>query len=115
MKSFKGFRQGVQGDVALTRVDTLPEGLVEAQRNERGEYIVAHSETGHNHAVAERTTKMYEDPTNPLVAYLVVENTADLEHHRTYNTHETIQFDTGVYRINRQREYTPEGFRRVAD
>lgn len=114
MKSFKGVKQGIQGDVAITRVDTLPEGLQQA-KTDNGYYVVAHSETGHNHTVLERSGTLYEDPNNPLLAFLVVDGEANLEHHRTYNTHETVQFDKGIYRINRQREYTPRGLRKVAD
>lgn len=118
MKLFKGINQGIQGDVMFTRVEELPADLIEAKA-ENGFLVVAHSETGHNHAVAvavaERPVKLYEDPKNPLLAFLVVNGTADLEHQRTYDKHETVKFDEGVYRINRQREHTPEGLRRVAD
>lgn len=116
MKSFKGVKMGIQGDVALTRVDSLPENM-EAAVAENGAFVIAHSETGHNHVVAEREAKFYNDPNDALVGYVVVaENEkAQLTHQRSYDTHETVEFDTGVYRINRQREYTPEGFRRVAD
>ncbi len=114
MKSFKGHNQGIQGDVAFTRIDALPSGVVTAVA-EDGNYVVAHSETGHNHVVAERSARMYNDINNSLVGYLVVEDVANLKHLRNYDTHETVQFDVGVYRINRQREYTPEGLRRVAD
>jgi len=114
MKSFKGFNQGIQGDVALTRITALPGNAVELTA-EKGQHVVAHSESGHNHVVAEREAKFYRDADDPLVAYLAVQETADLTHLRSFNTHETVQFDAGVYRINRQREYTPKGLRRVAD
>ncbi len=114
MKLFKGYTQGIQGDVAFTRIDALPKGM-KLVATEKGDHIVAHSGTGHNHIVAERSAKMYKDPTNPRLSFLVVEDSADLTHLRTYDTHETVQFDKGIYRINRQREYTPEGLRSVAD
>ena len=113
MVTFKGKNQGIQGDVALTRVNELPAGCVEAKPKD-GFHVVAHSETGHNHAVLERHGKLFESD-NPLVAYLVVDNEAKLEHHRPFKTHGTVLFDKGIYRINRQREYTPEGLRRVVD
>lgn len=113
MKSFKGITQGIQGDVALTRVDELP-GDAKKADIVNGGYVVAHSETGHNHVVDDDCAVLYETE-DPLVAYLAVGDTADLEHIRSYDTHETVQFDKGIYRINRQREHTPQGLRRVAD
>ncbi len=114
MKSFKNVKQAAQGDVAITRVDNLPEGM-ELNKFEHGVHVVAHSETGHHHVIDASVAEMHNDPSNGLVSYLVVEDTAQLTHTRTYDTHETIELDKGVYRINRQREYTPEGYRRVAD
>ncbi len=114
MKSFKNINQAAQGDVAITRVTEMPEGLV-INKIEGGVHIVAHSETGHHHVVEAAAAVMYDEPENDLVSYLVVEDSAQLTHTRTYDTHETIALDKGVYRINRQREYTPEGYRRVAD
>ena len=40
---------------------------------------------------------------------------AQLEHLREFDKHEPILFEPGVYHVRRQREYTPEGFRRVED
>jgi len=116
IQSFKGLKQGAQGDVLLTRVDSLPKGL-ELAGTENGMFIVAHSETGHNHAVIDRpNVELYNHPLDPLLAFLVVnEATANLTHFRGYDQHKTVQFDKGVYRINRQREHTPDGLRRVAD
>ena len=114
-QSFVGHDQGIQGDVAITRVDALPEGLVLANTDDKGYLVVAHSETGHCHLVQEKTATLYEDPSNPMMAFLVVDDVADLEHHRSFDEHTTVGFDKGIYRINRQQEFTPEGLRRVAD
>ena len=38
-----------------------------------------------------------------------------LEHLRSFDTHETIKLPVGTFEIRRQREYTPEGWRRVED
>jgi len=40
---------------------------------------------------------------------------AVLEHHRSFDTHEALEIKPGIYEIRRQREYTPQGFRRAAD
>lgn len=112
MKNF--INQAAQGDVLFTRVDELPEGFKQ-EKAHNGQYVVAHSETGHNHIIKEDEAKLYVNDNDPFVAYLVVDNTAKVEHMRSFHTHETIAFDKGIYRINRQREYTPEGYRRAQD
>lgn len=107
---------GIQGDVAFTRVDELPEGLVES-KTEDGKLIVAHSETGHNHAFDDNdNVTVLEDPSDPLISYIQVsKEAADLVHYRSYDTHETVRFEPGIYKVNRQREHTPEGWRKVSD
>ena len=110
-------KQGIQGDVCFTRVDELPEGLVPLQP-EQGQIIVAHSETGHHHAfdADDEDVTVFEDPNNPLVAYVQVKGPgSDLKHHRSYDTHETVNFTSGLYKVNRQRESSPEGWRQVQD
>jgi len=118
MKTFEPhMKMGIQGDVAFTRIteDDLPEGLVPVEA-ENGQVVVAHSETGHNHAFDEGTNvAVLQDPADELVAYIKVGGDTPLKHHRSFDTHETVKFTPGIYRINRQREYTPEGWRRVAD
>jgi hypothetical protein len=111
MKTFQN--QAAQGDLLITRVETLPDGITPAAI-ESGEYIVAHSETGHHHVVSAADCQVYET-ADPLVAYLVVDNTVEFRHKRESHTHESIQAKSGVFRLDRQREYTPEGFRRAAD
>lgn len=117
MKKFeKHMKQGIQGDVMFFRVTDIPEGLVEAKREADGQLVVAHSESGHNHSFdLDDNVTVLEDPKNPLVAYMKVETPSDLTHKKSYDTHETVNFTEGYYRINRQREYTPEGFRRAQD
>ena len=46
---------------------------------------------------------------------LVVDKPSILEHLRSFDTHEPILFEKGAYQVRRQREYIPEGFRRVED
>jgi hypothetical protein len=36
-------------------------------------------------------------------------------HLRSYDMHAPITIKPGIYELRRQREYTPEGWRRVAD
>ncbi len=112
MKTFQN--QAAQGDMLITRVESLPEGLTEAEAV-HGEHVIAHSETGHNHVISEDGVSVFEAANDPFVLYLKVDNTTELRHLRSFDTHESLKIAPGLYRVNRQREYTPEGFRRAAD
>lgn len=112
MKTFK--TQAAQGDMLIRRIDKLPEGL-EKSKSENGLHVLAHSETGHNHVVNERGAQLLIDKTNEFIAYLEVTEPSEIEHLRSYDTHETILVDKGIYEIRRQREYVAEGFRRAQD
>lgn len=113
MKTFE--KMAAQGDMLLLRVDALPEGVREVPPV-NGAYILAHSETGHNHVVLERPNVKLFSAMDEFRAWLVVEETpAKLEHQRSFDTHETLLIPPGTYEVRRQREYTPEGFRRAAD
>lgn len=112
MKTFTN--QAAQGDLLITRVDAIPQGL-EPMKAEHGDYVVAHSETGHHHVLPEGDVNVFQAANDDFVLYLVVNNETELKHLRSFDTHESLKVPPGMYRINRQREYTPEGFRRAAD
>ena len=111
MKTFND--QFAQGDILITRIDELPDDTREVNAI-NGLHIVAHSETGHHHAMAAKNAKLYQSG-NPMVLFLVVNKPTALKHHRSFDRHEPIMFDKGIYEIRRQREYTLEGWRRVED
>lgn len=112
MITFK--RQGAQGDLLITKIDALPENIKKEIKKEK-DYIVTHSETGHNHVMSDNHVDFYTSANDEFVLYGVVKKQTDLRHLRGFDTHETITVNPGIYRFNRQREYTPEGFRRAAD
>ena len=118
MKTFQ--KMAAQGDVCFVRRDKLPSGLVPTAPVD-GRIIVTHSETGDGHVmVLDRAAdtpavRMYSDAKNPLIAWLEVNRPTALEHMRPHDTHAPILFGPGIYEVRRQREYTPEGFRRVED
>ena len=114
-------KMGAQGDCLFRRVAKMPK---EAQRSdEKGPLVVAHSETGHHHSIDERDgVAMFTVPGDPLRCYLQLDGVeyADVVHHRAWDTHDTIRLLGGgkkatVYEVRRQREYVPEGWRRVED
>lgn len=97
-----------QGDVMLVRVGRLPKGA-KPRAAEGGRHILAHGEaTGHAHAIAEAEAEMF---TTEDGVYLRSIGVSTLRHEE----HAPITIDKGVYRVVRQREYSPEAIRNVAD
>lgn len=116
MKTFTN--QCAQGDVLFRRLDRLPDGIAE-QQPVGNRVVVTHSETGHHHVMPADRVRMFRldgDGGAPgMISYLDVSAPAVLEHLRPHDTHAPILFAPGVYEVRRQREYTPEGWRRVED
>jgi hypothetical protein len=113
MKTFK--KICAQGDILIMRINALPAGVVPVAA-ESGKLIVTHSESGHHHVMAAERTKAYRLPDSIMDIFLEVQRGGDvLKHLRPHDTHEPIQFKPGIYHVRRQREYVPEGFRRVED
>lgn len=110
-------RMAAQGDVLFRRVEKVPEGF--AAQPEAKRVVVAHSETGHNHSIDVAGVRHFVGK-DPLVSYLQLVDvaSADVVHHRPHDTHETLRLMGGIgaiFEVRRQREYTPEGWRRVED
>lgn len=110
-----------QGDVLIRRVGDIPASATRVAAD-NGRIVVTHSETGHDHVmVLDRpkakvaSVEMYQSADNPLVAWLKVNRPTALDHLRPHDTHESIMFGVGVYEVRRQREHSPEGWRRVQD
>ena len=121
MKTFK--KMHAQGDVMLMVVpaSAIPKAAKERERTNGG-HVIAHSETGHHHIVRNAGVQMFEEPGNPLVAYLKLEagSSLDVEHVRSYDQHEQLRHagkkkSTTVVKVMRQREWAPEGWRRAVD
>lgn len=116
MRTFKNVC--AQGDIYIQRLPEdheIPEGATKVEK-EDGALIVTHSETGHHHVIdkPDKAT-LYSLPDSIMDCLLVVDDDVALEHLREFDTHEPIAFTPGKYHVRRQREYTPEGFRRVED
>ena len=117
---------GRQGDLGIRQI-VIPEDAVPQPEDQGGGHIVAHSETGHHHRVL---AWLHGDDTPSDVAYLRPMSDEDgltaylrvgpgpgavMVHERGWDTHAPIHLPPGEYRLRRQREYTPEGWRRVED
>lgn len=113
MKTFR--ISAAQGDLLIRRIDKLPEDVKPAD-GENGRYILAHSETGHFHSTAVLDHVKHYKGMDELRSFLVVENIpAEIKHERSFDTHESLKVEPGVYEIRNQREYQPGGFRRAQD
>ena len=111
--------QAAQGDLLIRRVKSLPANLKVASI-EKGTFIVAHSETGHNHVIDALPNVRVYDTEDPLLSYLEVIEATDatetlLRHLRGHDTHETISISPGIYELRRQREFSPQGWVRAQD
>lgn len=101
-----------QGDVLIERIAALP-GNVTKLKREGGRVILAHGEvTGHTHAISDPHADLYSAVDQGDVTFLEIRDAvAALQH----DEHSTIALEPGVYRVTRQREYSPQEIRRVAD
>ncbi|MEM6474404.1 MAG: hypothetical protein AAF802_33025 [Planctomycetota bacterium] len=94
------------GDVMLEEVAELPEARRKAQHT-----ILAHGElTGHCHRISERgAADLYDTPDGMFLH--VISDVATLVH----DEHDSISLRFGIYRVWRQREYSPEEIRIIRD
>lgn len=111
--------RAAQGDLMLRRIEKLPAG-VKPIEPVNGVYKVAESETHHDHVIDANPNVKWYGTDDSMVSYLEVIEATDatetlLRHLRGYDTHKTIVIPPGVFEIRRQREYVPDGWRRVED
>ena len=95
-----------QGDIIITPVPEIPEGLSEVPRV-KGQVVLAEGEaTGHLHAIeAPEVTFLAADLADMEGRFLAVEAEAAL----THPEHDTITLPPGSYKVERQREYADAG------
>lgn len=96
-----------QGDVLLVKVDSMPKAAVAEAAQDS--IVLAYGETtGHAHRVSAQNAKIYALNEE---RFLEIHQATNLVHEE----HDPIALTPGVYRVVRQREYTPERIRRVSD
>lgn len=99
-----------QGDVLVEQVDAIP-GEAEEVAREGGRIVLAHGEaTGHAHAIASPHAALLAKGAERFLRVVGPEPVA-LDHEE----HRRIELPPGLYRVVRQREYTPTELRQVAD
>lgn len=102
-----------QGDILIIPVDVIgePEELEPVKRDD-GRVILAYGEvTGHAHAIEAEGATLFRDRKLMSLFLTVAGDAVALEHAE----HDTIWLPPGRYRVVRQREYSPEEIRHVAD
>lgn len=110
-----------QGEIYARTLDALPDGLVGfTDRDQRGAWIIAHSESGHHHlltadgvTVMERTKDV---PQGMRILYAIIEKPATLFQDAAV-PHDAHEIAPGITEFRIAREYDPimEHARRVAD
>jgi hypothetical protein len=113
-----------QGDFIIFRINKIPDNLkMEKMETRNGAYVVAHSETGHDHVmVADRDIatvvdayQAFDDNKKLYRMFFDVDSPVEIKHLRTFDTHATLTVDKGIYEARSQREYTPAGLRKAQD
>ena len=100
-----------QGDVLLVQVDEVPtDAKPVAPGPVPGRHVLAYGEvTGHHHSVAVADAEML---TTAEAVFLRIMRDTTLEHQE----HAAVALPKGaVFKVVRQREYTPAAIRNVAD
>jgi hypothetical protein len=106
-KRLKTYRQG---DVLIEQIAELPAAL-QRQKPENGRIVLACGEaTGHHHSIADIDAADWWK-TEDGEQFLSVKTETAVEHQE----HAAIVLPPSHYRVRRQREYTPEAIRNVAD
>jgi hypothetical protein len=101
-----------QGDVLVMSV---PKGMTSGEiiPRDNGRIVLAYGEvTGHAHAIFDREAELYAIPsTNDRFLRIMAASGVELRHEE----HASILLPAGDMIVRRQREYTPDAIRFVAD
>ncbi len=99
-----------QGDVLIESIDAMPE-TGRTVKPEQGRIMLAYGEaTGHHHSIAARDVEYALQDDNGALFLKMCSGSVV-----THPEHAKIDLPAGTYRVTRQREYSPEEIRNVAD
>lgn len=99
-----------QGDVLIIPAK-LPKTAVPLQGGSDRLILAEGEATGHAHAIKSERAALFRDPKLMAMFLTVTEEPVALEH----DEHAPVMIPPGTYEVRRQREYTPEAIRNVAD
>jgi hypothetical protein len=100
-----------QGDVLLIAVDDI-DNTAPQKRDPEGRIVLAYGEvTGHAHAIHDKAATLYGTDLEERFLEVLRDSGVTLSHEE----HAPIHLPHGAYRVVRQREWTTEGNRWLAD
>ena len=100
-----------QGDVLILSVEAIPDGLRRSEQDGPTIRLAEGEATGHNHSIAtEDVVDCFADDATGAIFLRTIRQSVV-----THPEHGPITLPPGTYRITRQREYSPEAIRNVAD
>jgi hypothetical protein len=91
----------MHGENFLQPVAALPKG----QTTKAKMYIAGHSETGHHHVLESKADMEILETGSDR--YVLIKEVATLFHKKSYDIHETVTIEPGVYKITHKTEYDP--------
>ena len=98
------------GDVLIRRVGAIPKTAT-PQKPEAGRIILAHGEaTGHHHSLEADAADWWKAADSDE-QFINITKATEVVHQE----HSKIPLPPGKYSVTRQREYTPQAIRNVAD
>lgn len=90
----------MHGENFLVPINALPEGEIKSAKM----YIVGHSETGHHH-VLESPVEM--DIIEGKHRAILVREVSTLFHKKSFDIHESVAVEPGIYQVTHKTEYDP--------
>lgn len=90
----------LHGENFLEPVDKMPKGSKKFKQ-----YIIGHSETGHHHTLKSKTEFEVTEFEKDL--YVQIFEPTDLVHEKTFDVHETLTVEPGIYKVHHKTEYNP--------
>ena len=119
--------QARQGDVMFVRIDKLPEGA--KLQKEASSYVVAHSESGHDHIARGKGNRYHTTDGNDRLSFLEARGPTEVEHMKDGpDAHDTVTLLADIertlkenedmvsyWKVINQREMSPQGWQRAQD
>ena len=103
-------KTAAQGEVNITLVDSLPEGLSSITTDDT-HHIIGHSESGNHHVLERSAVDMYDGGKTPAgmqILYALVKNPTEVKQLRDSSPHDTIGLNQGdIIRITPALDYNP--------
>lgn len=91
----------LHGENFMRRIDALPTGKTTKAKM----YIVGHSESGHNHVLTSKSEMEVLEANGKR--YILINEVAELFHKKSFDIHETIAVEPGIYEVTHKNEYDP--------